>query len=118
MMHFSTQKYCLFQVHASVLIIIINNHNYYHSTRTGWVYWYSTCHKQTAEMHARSAYSGPSTKHVLSLSALSFSIYSLLVSRIKSYFLSTLIAQTGGCNISPITSTTTTTNSNYILCNL
>jgi len=32
-MHFPTQKHCLFQVHASVLIIIINNHNYYHSTR-------------------------------------------------------------------------------------
>jgi len=32
-MHFPTQKYCLFQVHASVLITKINNRNYYHRTR-------------------------------------------------------------------------------------
>jgi len=65
-------------------------------------------------MNARSAYSGPSHKHVLSLSALSLYI----LSRIKSYFLSTWTAQTGGCNISCITSTTTTTSSYYILYNL
>jgi hypothetical protein len=65
-------------------------------------------------MHPWSAYSGPSHKQVLSLSALSLSTYSLLVSRIKSYFLSTLSAQTDRCNISCITSTITTTNSYYI----
>jgi hypothetical protein len=64
---------------------------------------------------AQSAYSVPSHKHVLPLSALSLPTHSLLVGRIKSYFPSTLIAQTGGCNVSCIPPTTT--NSYYILYN-